>query len=248
MTNFLSESDFERFLNSLRQMLEKNQKTMAQTNRELSMPIEGFESLFRLAYSSALRISETLTLLPGDFDFEKRILTLRQTKTGYKKCKCAKRVKEGNSWFLVGDSKCKICDGAFKLRKTQYTTIHPSYADSLKLYVQKCSQDKPIFRTNRITLWSYAKKAGELAGLNVFEQQDDRLIEGVWTHLFRKSRAQQMMRDKAKDELGDFVYELVKIKLRHSLKAKDVTQRYSNIIGQKLGLNDLLEWEQKHYG
>ena len=250
MSNFLSEADFERFLNSLRQLLESNQKALAQTGRSLSMPIEGFVELFRLAYGSAFRISETLSAYPGDFDFEKRLITLNVTKTGYKKCKCAKYVKsENGNRHLEGDIDCKVCEGRFKLRKAQYTTIHPKYLESLRTYLAKYPPNSQnIFSTNRFTLWSYAKKAGELAGLNVFEQQDDRLIEGVWTHLFRKSRAQQMMLDASGDETSDFVFELVKIKLRHSTKARDVTFRYTNKIGQKLGLNDLLEWEKKHYG
>lgn len=236
MSNFLSESDFERFLNSLRQLLESNQKALQQTGRSLSMPIEGFVQLFSLAYGSALRISETLYCYPGDFDLEKRILTLNNTKTGFKKCsKC-----RGQG--------CDKCGMSGRIRKPQYTTIHPAYSDSLQNYLQGADPTKPLFATNRFTLWSYAKQAGKLAGLNVFEQQDERLIEGVWTHLFRKSRAQQMMLDKSEDEASEYVFELVKIKLRHSAKARDVTFRYTNKIGQKLGLNDLLEWEKKHYG
>lgn len=254
VTNFLSESDFERFLHSLRQLLESNQKALQQTGRSLSMPIEGFVQLFCLAYGSAFRISETLSSYPGDFDFDKRLITLNVTKTGYKKCKCAKYVKNDNgNRHLEGDIDCKVCSGKFKLRKAQYTTIHPKYVEGLKKYIMakwnnRPDAREPIFATNRHTLWSYAKQAGKMAGLNVFEQQDDRLIEGVWTHLFRKSRAQQMMLDASSDETSDFVFELVKIKLRHSTKARDVTFRYTNKIGQKLGLNDLLEWEKKHYG
>lgn len=251
MTNFLSEQDFQAFLNSLRQLLESNQKSLAQTNRSLSMPIDGFIELFRLVYGSALRISESLTVYPNDIDFDKKLISLPHTKTGFKKCKCARRIKQDNgSWLLTGNKDCSICKGRYKLRKTQRTTIHPHYSDSLRSYLNGADPNKPIFSTNRFTLWSYAKKAGKLAGLNVFEEQKDRLIEGVWTHLFRKSRAKQMMRDIGPDEKEAYVYELLKIKLRHSREdaGRDVTQRYSNIIGQKLGLNDLLEWEKKHYG
>jgi integrase len=207
LTNFLSESDFEAFLNSLRQLLATNTKRLGETNRSLSMPIDGFVELFRLTYGSALRISETLTVYPGDIDFEKGILTLNQTKTGYKRCPSCRGKNAVDH--------CKRCNGLGKIRRAQRTTIHPNYADSLRVYVQTMTPDKPLFSTNRFTLWSYAKQAGKLAKLNVFEQQDERLIEGVWTHLFRKSRAQQMMLDKHEDESSDFVWELVKLKLRH---------------------------------
>jgi integrase len=235
MTNFLSESDFEAFLHSLRQLLEKNQKILAQTNRSLAQSIEAFIVQFELIYGSALRVSESFSIYPEDLSFDKNILTLNRTKTGYKKCRKCKG--EG----------CEHCNNLGKIRKAQYTTIHPKYAKRLKSYVTNLSPGTPIFKGNRFTLWSYAKQAGRLCGLNVFEQQDERLITGVWTHLFRKSRAQQMMLDKSDNESSDFVWELVKIKLRHSAKGRDVTFRYTNKIGQKLGLNDLLEWEQKHY-
>jgi integrase len=237
MSNFLSESDFELFLDSLRLMLESNQRSLRKYGKDLSMPIEGFIELFRLTYGSALRISETLNIYPGDIDFDRRIITLNQTKTGFKKCRKCKGLG------------CEKCDNLGKIRKPQRTTIHPNYSYSLRSYFKGKDQTKPLFSTNRITLWDYAKKAGRLvAGLDVFEQQDERLIQGVWTHLFRKSRAQQMMIDgKEAGEDSDFVYELVKVKLRHSSKGRDVTIRYTNKIGQKLGLNDLLEWEKKHY-
>lgn len=237
MTNFLSEADFQAFLNSLRQLLESNEKTLAQTNRKLSMPIIGFLELFRLVYGCGLRVSEALYVRKSDIDFEKRILVLNNTKTGYKKCnKC-----KGQG--------CEKCNNLGKIRKPQYTTIHPYFLSSLKDYVTSLNGQDLLFNTNRFTVWNYAKQAGKLAGLNVFEQQDERLIEGVWTHLFRKSRAQQMMIDgKSAGEDSDYLWELVKIKLRHSAKGRDVTFRYTNKIGQKLGLNDLLEWEQKHYG
>jgi integrase len=236
MTNFLSEADFELFLNTLRIMLESNQKKLQEVGRDLSMPIDGFIELFRLTYGSALRISETLNIYPGDIDLDRLIITLNQTKTGFKKCRKCK------------GQGCEKCDNLGKIRKPQRTTIHPHYTDSLRSYLKGKDPTKPLFSTNRITLWDYAKKAGRLvAGLDVFEEQQERMIQGIWTHLFRKSRAQQMMRDIGPDEKESFVYELVKVKLRHAREARDVTQRYSNIIGQKLGLNDLLEWEKKHY-
>jgi integrase len=236
MTNFLSEQDFEKFLNSLRHLLESNQKTLAQVGRGLVQSVEAFIVQFELLYGSALRVSESFSIYPEDLSFDKNILTLNHTKTGFKKCKNCK------------GASCDKCQGLGKIRKAQHTTIHPKFKNRLYDYVAKLPKGRPIFKGNRITLWSYAKRAGEHAGLNVFEQQDERLITGVWTHLFRKSRAQQMMLDKSDSESSDYVWELVKIKLRHSAKGRDVTFRYTNKIGQKLGLNDLLEWEQKHYG
>jgi len=235
MTNFISYDEFNNFLSELAMLLVENEQKLFQTNRKLSMPGADFVELFRLLYFSALRVSEALYLKASDVDLDKRILTLRVTKTGYKKCNACK------------GSGCEKCDQRGKLRKPQYTTIHPWNIPTLYMCVAVKNHDEYLFNTNRYTLWNYAKKAGKRAGLKVFEQQDNRLIEGVWTHLFRKSRAQQMILDgKAAGEDRDYLLELVKIKLRHSTN-KDVTNRYTNAIGQKLTINDLLEWEKKHY-
>lgn len=234
MTNYLSPQDFDAFINSLRQVLTARQKNLEPLGRKLSMPIEGFVELFRLAYGSGLRISETLQLTKDDIDFAKKIIKIRFAKTGWKKCKDCKGYG------------CRVCDKLGKIRKTQYTTLHPNYADSLRVYMSKVTGPY-LFATNRVTLWSLAKKAGNEAGLHVFEQQKERMIEGVWTHLFRKSRAQQMMLDRAADETTEYVYELVKIKLRHATEARDVTQHYTNFLGKKLTIMDLLAWEGKHY-
>ena len=165
------------------------------------MSPDHFVMLFRLMYGCGLRVSEALHLTRHDIDLQNKILKVREAKTG----------------------KGKI----------QKTTILPSDATRLKKFFEKfdCKDDEQIFRTSRSTVWYYAKNAGLLAGLNIAEEQDNKQINGIWTHLFRKSCAKRMLYD------GDAPRPLVQKKLRHSfLEAVDTYLRAD--------INALLKWEQ----
>lgn len=80
-----------------------------------------------------------------------------------------------------------------------------------------------------------------MKGLHEFwysEEQDNKSIQGVWTHLFRKSCAKQMR------ELGAEI-ELVAVKLRHKLgkgRGSLITFTYT-----KKDLPALLHFEAKHF-
>ena len=80
-------------------------------------------------------------------------------------------------------------------------------------------------------MWSYVKKACVMAKLELGEQQDERFIEGAWTHLIRKSRAKLMI------ELGAAEV-MVKVKLRHTFST---TERYT-----KPDINALIKWEAEN--
>jgi len=119
-------------------------------------------------YCHALRISEVLNLQPLDFSWDRKILTLTRTKTGFKKV-----------------------DGE-KVRKKQYTSIPPDLPHWVEDDISTAFPGK-LFPLNRQLMWAYVKKACKLAGLDLAEQQDERYISGAWTHLIRKSRAKMMI-------------------------------------------------------
>ena len=141
-----------------------------------------------IQYCHALRVSEVINLTAQDFNLERNILTLHNTKTG-----------KG---------------------KKQFTSITPDFPDWTLMWL-------PL-KLNRQLLWSYVKKACKMAGLDMVEQQKERLIEGAWTHLIRKSRAKYMI------ELWAPVV-MVKVKLRHTFT---VTDEYI-----KPDINALIKWE-----
>lgn len=157
-------------------------------------------------YCMGLRISEVLSLKGSDFNFDRKILTLEKTKTGFKKV-----------------------DGV-KKRKKQFTSIPPDFPEWVIAEI-KIKPDSIIFPFTRQLMHTYVKKAAKMAGLELGEQQDERFIEGAWTHLIRKSRA-KMMIEKGASEV------MVKVKLRHTFS---VTERYT-----KPDINALIKWEEEN--
>lgn len=157
-------------------------------------------------YCMGLRVSEVLQLTKDDFNFDRHILTLEKTKTGFKKVK--------------GE----------KVRKKQFTSIPPDLPGYVYDYIDN-HQGGLLFPYTRQLIWSYVKKAARMAKLDLAEQQDERFIEGAWTHLIRKSRA-KMMIEKGASEV------MVKVKLRHTFS---VTERYT-----KPDINALIKWEENN--
>ena len=102
-------------------------------------------------------------------------------------------------------------------------------------YIKKyhLKKDDFLFNCTRQTSRKYGKIAANLAELNIFEQQDEKSIDGFWNHLLRKCRTKQMRRDDADEEL-------VMLKLRYSFS--NVTFRYT-----KPDINYLKAWESKKY-
>ena len=119
-----------------------------------------------------------------------------------------------------------------KTAKTGYNqraTILPYDIDMMQKQLDPLSKDDIVFPANRHILWQYAKDAGNLAGLQIGEIQRSKTIDGVWTHLLRKSCSKRMK------ELGAN-RELRMLKLRHVFK--DAHDTYD-----APDLNELLDWE-----
>lgn len=200
------------------------------------MKADLFVLFFNMLEGCACRVSEIIKLEKRDIDLEHRILTIRKAKTSKRLCKCSHYKKVNRRRIIVVDDKsCTKCSGERVIFKDQFTTVLARDIPTLAKYTENLSDcDKVFPRISRMTAWQYAKNAGIMAGLPIFEQQEERKVDGVWTHLFRKSRAKIMEDLGAKESL-------ISRKLRHS--AKNVTQVYT-----KVDLNAVLEWERKIYG
>jgi len=111
----------------------------------------------------------------------------------------------------------------------QKTTLPPYLISTLENFLKRFSNSDQIFPINRQNAWRYAKDAGRLAGLSIFEEHENHDIEGVWTHMFRKACSKRMQ------ELGAS-RELRMLKLRHAFK--DAHDAYD-----KVDINALLKWE-----
>ncbi len=232
-------------------MVEANQLTDKQYNdflEELAKvptsraPIDGKTAvlLFEFMEDTGLRITETLHVRKKDLNFRIRILTVVYPKTGTR-CKCSKwRYKDQYTRQMVlesSDSKCPICYGKGKWKKPQRTTFTPRLRQKLIDYCENLKDDDVLFPVTRKTVWVWGKKAGIKADLNIFQQKKERLIEGIFLHLFRALCSKRIIKDAKYDDFKD---QMVSLKLRHAFKA--MMDRYTVI-----DINYLISWETKQY-
>lgn len=208
------------------------------TNRA---PISGEIAVlcFRFMEDTGCRVTETINVKKEDINFRTKILTVTQPKTE-RKCKCAtwqyKDVYTRVRVLVHADKNCDKCHGKGKWKKPQRTTFTGRIAKQLEAYCESLQDDEYLFPISRQSLWVWGKKAGENAGIDIFQQKDEKFIEGIFLHLFRQMCALRMLRDGKQD---NYKHELVSCKLRHSERI--VTDRYT-----KIDINYLLGWERMY--
>lgn len=158
---------------------------------EPPMTADRFYWLARIQFSTATRVSETLNFTPSDFDFDHRIVTIRNPKTGHNKSKMRS-------------------DGTF-IEKIipQKTTFFPFDAKPFEKLCSKFNQDERLFTVTRATAWKYYKNATILGGLRICGIKNVKIIQDGWTHLLRSSCAVMFEELGAKESLRN-------AKMRHS--------------------------------
>lgn len=206
-TNYLSPTDFKKMVDAIPLVTEYNIGKLHEFQAKRVPKPQWLQYALWIQYCMGLRISEVLQLTAQDFNFDRKILTLHRTKTGFKK--------------VNGE----------KVRKKQYTSIPPDLPHEVEREIRCSALTQILFPFTRQLIWSYVKKAAKMAHLELAEQQDERFIDGAWTHLIRKSRA-KMMIEKGASEV------MVKVKLRHTFT---VTERYT-----KPDINALIKWEEEN--
>lgn len=164
------------------------------------MSSDDFIILYKLLFYCALKINEVLRLKKGNFDLVNNVLKINTRVEGQ-----------------------------------DITTIPPIIWGDIKKFLKNKVDDEFLFISkryrkpiNRQTPWQYAKDAGNLAGLNVFQITEAREIEGVSLLLFRNSYKQFLLNKGA--ALG-----LVELKLR-----SETDNRYGGST-----LHDLKSFEAK---
>lgn len=212
-TNFLDLEGLKVLSGALAVVAARRVQNLLGSRTKLAPGPDVIQAILWIQFCCGLRISEVLRLTAGDFDFEKKILTLSRTKTGFKRVK-GKRV-----------------------RKPQFTSIPPDFPGWIKNWIVVLPEYLQLFPYRRELIYSYYKEAGDVAELDIGEQQEERYIEGVWTHLIRKSRAKIMIE---LDPNNAKIMQLVKVKLRHKF---DTTERYT-----RPDLNALIKWESQFIG
>jgi len=195
---------------------------------------------FEFMEDTGLRITETLNVKKQDIDFDTRILTVTHPKSE-KQCKCStwkyKDLQTRQRTLASVDKDCKVCGGKGKWKKPQRTTFTPRIRDILLEYCDTLEPTDHLFTASRVSFWKWSKKAGVKAGIHIFQQKEERMIKGMYLHLFRAFCSKRTLKD-ARDD--DFKDQLVAAKLRHTFAT--VTDRYT-----KIDINYLINWENSVY-
>jgi len=195
-TNYLDPDSFELFIKAIPKL-----GNYVNDVRHCLTPSR-MQLFFKILYYCALRVSEVINLEKQDINLDRRILRVRQSKTG----------------------------------KNQKTSIPRPLLYAL--YPAFEASSEKLFEISRQSVWTYGKRAGHMANLDIFEEQDKREIDGVWTHLFRKSYAKMMYNAGASVVLID-------VKLRHEHKSPNMADSTFTYI--KPDINALIEWENNHF-
>lgn len=227
----LTDTEFNNFLNEI----EKIPSPKAPINGKVA------RLCFEFMEDTGCRINETIHVRKKDIDFHTRILTVTMPKSE-KRCKCSKwRYKDQYSRQKIldyADPSCDKCHGKGKWKQPQTTTITARLLGDLSEYCNQLEENQLLFPAPRQRLYKWGKMAGKKAGINIFQQQTEKKIEGIFLHLFRALCSLRMLR-----EATDYPYkdQLIARKLRHSFRF--VTDRYT-----KIDIHELLKWERSVYG
>lgn len=147
-------------------------------NSRAPMSAESFQLLYKLMYYCALKGVEVFKLKKKDFDLNTNLLTIS--------AKGNKPTQTTIPPIILGDVKDFLKDKN----------------DNDFIFVSKYKK-KPL---NRMTVWQYAKDAGKIAGLNIFQITEKREIEGMSFGLFRDSYEQFMSAKDAPKGLIDLKF------------------------------------------
>jgi len=168
-------------------------------------------------------------------NFQKPPLAAFQLQLLFKLCYyCALRISEALNLekrdFDLEHKTLRIRNAKTGKGKTQKTSIAPPIIKDLKSYFSLHSVDQ-LFKCSRQTAWKYAKEAGEIAGLKIYDELEERSIAGVYTHIFRKSYAKFMENEGANPSL---------IMIKGRWKPSAMYQTYT-----KPSIMTLIAWEDK---
>lgn len=228
--NELTEAQFTAFLNEV----------FLQPSARAPIDGSGARLLFEFMEDTGLRVTEALHVKKQDVDLRTRILTVTHPKSE-KQCPCSRwKYKDLYSRSRIldyADANCTKCHGKGKYKKPQRTTITPRIWSKMAAYIAGLKPDELLWPISRQSVWKWGKRAGKKAGINIFQQKDNIMIEGIFPHLFRalcsKRTTALAKDDKYKDAL-------VACKMRHSYQV--VTDRYT-----KVTINSLISWESRVY-
>lgn len=210
----------------------------------LRAPISGAacKLLFEFMEDTGCRITEALHMEKKDINIKTGIVTVTNPKTETR-CKCSKweyaDLRSRKMKLIEVNKNCKVCFGKGKWKKPQRTTITPRIKDKLEKFMERLKPNDKLWPVSRVSVWKWGKMAGINAGIDIFQQKNEKLIEGIFLHLFRSMCSIRMTRDLMNNPYKD---DLITCKLRHSINNYAMKDRYT-----KVDINLLIAWERKFY-
>lgn len=229
--NTLTQEEYQNFLTEIEKLPTRRSPISGKTVR---LCIEFMED-------TGLRVTETIHVKKEDCDFKTRILTVTHPKVETR-CKCS-RWKNKNEYsnakvLEYADPKCTKCHGKGKWKKPQRTTFTPRIYNKLLEYCNTLEDSQLLFGVSRQSLYNWTVEAGERAKIYIFQQKNERKIDGMFVHLFRELCSKRVKMDSKDEPYRD---EIVQAKRRDSFDI--MADRYT-----KIDINYLLNWEEKTYG
>lgn len=201
---------------------------------------KGLRLLFEFMEDTGSRVTEALHTRKQDLNFETRIWVVTHPKSE-SQCPCSRwkyRDLYSRSRILdYADPQCDKCHGKGKYKKPQKTTFTPRLWHKLQDYTKNLKNEDLLWPVSRVSVWRWGKKAGEKAGIRIFQEKENITIKGIFPHLFRALCSKRMAAIAKDDKYKDA---LVACKMRHSYKV--VTDRYT-----KITIGYLFTFESKIY-
>jgi len=105
--------------------------------------LENLTLMFKTTLEGAFRISETLELTSKDI-LDNGMITIRNSKTGWKNCKCAKWSYRPTKLIKVNKN-CQKCKGLGKYRINQYGWVKDETLSQLRELADNTQEGKKLF-------------------------------------------------------------------------------------------------------
>ena len=196
----LTEKDIQKLVDNCHKLPCYNRDSQARK----PLPLVALKIFIVIIFYAGLRVSECLNLRVADINFIYGIITIRESKGGWRPCKNSfiQMNKKTFKKRRVCLDSCKLCNGKGKIRKAEYTVLPMKIIAKIAEYVedQDLTEHKLLFKSpsfdqpvGRHWIWDQCKLLDKICNLHYVEVLDNKIITGLNTHAFRKSLTKQMI-------------------------------------------------------
>lgn len=181
-TNYLTKEQLDKFLETIPKL--PMYHTLGQKKPKLEPHV--LQLLFLVIYEAALRVSELLRLTREDLIESQGEFILKETKGGWKRCKCSKWAFRPTR-LLSSDAACPKCQGKGKFRVAEIGWTTPQTFKILLDYSKSVKTGVRLFPLSRQRVWQLGKEIGNLCGIELLHE--NKPTTNMTIHTLRHSRA-----------------------------------------------------------